>query len=129
MTEITDRFYTEANAPSGPSLKLLKLHRRVFLSFVVWLIANTVALGGGSAKPVWLVSNGFHTSLAFRARDLPFARQITGDRQADILLIGWGARDFYEGKVDPWTLTKAIFGIGGSILHVVPVRGPIWKRF
>ena len=108
---------------------LFKSHSEFCLAIVIWILASLPALGEELLKPVWLVSNGFHTSLGFRTRDLPFAKEISGDPEAHVILIGWGARDFYEGEVNPWTVVEAICGIGGSILHVVPVRGPISKRF
>jgi uncharacterized protein (TIGR02117 family) len=97
------------------------------LALAIW--AAAAAAARETAKPVWLVSNGFHTSLAVRAKDLPEARNIAGDARADLVLIGWGAGDWYRGRTNAWTLVKAICGIGPSILHVVPVRGAITGRF
>jgi len=108
---------------------VFEFHAHVCVAVAIWIIAHATALAVGSAKPVWIVSNGFHTSFGFRTRDLPFARRITGDPQPPFVLIGWGATDFYEGKTNPWTLVEALFGSGGSILHVVPVRGAISDRF
>jgi hypothetical protein len=99
------------------------------LSLTLLLWAAATALARETAKPVWVVSNGFHTSLAVRVRDLPFAREIVGDRRADAVLIGWGAEDYYRGKVKPWTFCKALCGASPSLLHVVPVRGPVADRF
>ena len=93
-----------------------------------------LALGGHVAaaeetRPVWLVSNGFHTSLALRARDVPFRREIIGDPRADALLIGWGEADFYQGRVNAWTFGKSIFWPCPSVLHIVPLRGAVAARF
>ena len=87
--------------------------------------------------PVWLVSNGFHTSLGFRVADAPAAREYLGlkagvshGRQGgmETFLVGWGATDFYRGRVDVISFGKALAG-SGSLLHVVPVRGEIRARF
>lgn len=93
------------------------------LVYILWLIVATAKAGGETTRPVWLVSNGFHSSLGFRAADFPNAKNLTGDSQPDILLIGWGATRFYEGHNDPISLFRAIFGLDSSALHVVPVRG------
>ena len=78
--------------------------------------------------PVWVVSNGFHTSLALRAADLPLAKEVFGSGQADVVLLGWGARDIYRGYNNPWTVCEAVFG-GPSLLHVIPIRGTVRSRF
>lgn len=80
-------------------------------------------------KPVWLLSNGLHTSLAVRARDVPFRQEIAGPSRADTLLIGWGAADFYRGNVTLCTVLRATLTPSPSVLHIVPVRGPLARRF
>jgi hypothetical protein len=45
---------------------------------------------------VWLVSNGFHSSLAFRASDVPELAKLTAERRPSYVLIGWGEADFYR---------------------------------
>jgi hypothetical protein len=91
-------------------------------------LALSIASLSGAEKPVWVVSNGFHTSLGVRTADFPLAGQMEGTRGSDELLIGWGAHDFYQGVANPWTLLEAILP-NRSVLHVVPVRGPIARRF
>ncbi len=104
------------------------LFRSVFLS--AWLSAIGAAPASqGSARPLWIVSNGFHTSLAIRGRDFPDAPQIPQATAADELVIGWGATHFYAGNADPVTLFQAAFGLDTSALHVVPVRGTLMARF
>jgi len=98
---------------------------RLVALLCIWETATAVA----REKPVWLVSNGFHTSLAVRTEDLPFAGEVIGDPRADSVLIGWGAADFYRGKVNLWTILKAVCGADSSLLHVVPVRGAVAARF
>lgn len=92
-----------------------------------------VALGMNRAavaadKPVWLLGNDFHTSIVLRARDVPFRREITECRDADELAIGWGASADYRGPSTPWTVLQAMFP-GRGALHIVPIRGPITRRF
>jgi hypothetical protein len=102
---------------------------RFFITFSLLIICALSAEGREATAPVWLVSNGLHTSAGLRVRDLPMAREITSDRRADILLIGWGAHDYYRANINPWTVAKALFGRTGSLLHVVPIRGRIQDRF
>ncbi|HEX8312735.1 MAG TPA: DUF2459 domain-containing protein [Chthoniobacteraceae bacterium] len=78
-----------------------------------------------AAEPVWVVSNGFHTSLGFRARDVPQLAVLTPDRHADYVLIGWGDADFYRYPATAWLLIKAVCWPTPGALHVVPVRGPL----
>ncbi len=103
----------------------------IFIFALHGLLGEHCAAGGvsESTRSVWLVSNGFHSSLAFRARDFPEARTLTGDPRPDYLVIGWGAARFYQGRADPITLARAIFGCDSTALHVVPVRGPLARRF
>lgn len=98
------------------------------LSILVWPFLILAASLHGAEKPVWLASNGFHTSIGLRTVDLPFARQIGGGRGEDKLLIGWGASEFYQGDANCATLLWSFFP-GPSALHVVPIHGPIAGRF
>jgi len=92
---------------------------------------QSAALGrcAPTSQPVWLISNGLHTSFVFRVADLPFASEIRADPRADKLIIGWGAADVYRSNVNPWTLCKAVLGAGESLLHIVSLRGSIAGRF
>jgi hypothetical protein len=79
-------------------------------------------------QPVWLLGNDFHTSLVFRTRDVPYWRDISGDPHADELAIGFGASADYRGPSTPLTIFLAIFP-NRAALHVVPIRGPVTRRF
>lgn len=81
--------------------------------------------------PVWLVGNGFHSSIAVRVSDLPRSwRTLTEDPRAEHVLIGWGNARFYRSKRPGFLATcVAILGVSPSALHVVPVRGPVARRF
>ena len=79
-------------------------------------------------KPVWLLGNDFHTSLVLRARDVPFRREITGSSDADELAFGWGASADYRGPSIACTVLRAIIP-GPAAIHVVPIHGPITRRF
>ncbi len=84
-----------------------------------------------AAEPVWLVSNGFHTSIAVRRDQVPgeLAR-LVDDPAAEYLLIGWGAAIYYTArKVTPVIFCRATFFPTASALHIVPVRGALAKRF
>ena len=95
----------------------------------IWMtivIQNPARAAG--EKPVWLVGNDFHTSIVLRARDVPFREEITEDKEADYLAFGFGASADYRGPSTPLTVMQAIFPNRGA-LHVVPVRGPLTRRF
>ena len=100
-----------------------------FLALVAWCAAGAPLAAAESTHPVWLVSNGFHSSLAVRAGDFPGARQLTGDPRAGHLLIGWGGAEFYRGRTDLWTICRSIGWPTRSALHVVPIRGAVVRRF
>jgi uncharacterized protein (TIGR02117 family) len=83
------------------------------------------------AEHVWLVSNGFHTSVGFRARDLTKdVRALSADPDAEHLLFGWGAAIYYTApKVTPIVFCRATFLPTASAVHVVPVRESFARRF
>jgi hypothetical protein len=97
--------------------------------FLLLLMTAALLEAREPTAPVWLVSNGLHTSAGLRVQDLPMAREILDDRRADLALIGWGAHDYYRAHINPWSIAKAIFGHSGSLLHVVPIHGRIQNRF
>lgn len=80
-------------------------------------------------RPLWLVSNGFHSAIGMRSRDAgPELRALAPD--APWLLVGWGNSGFFLGRES---------GLGAmlrhgllperSVLHVVPVERPFAERF
>ena len=85
-------------------------------------------LAESADEPVWLLGNNFHTSIVLRARDVPYRDEIAGDRQADELAIGWGAKEYYRKGASFWNLVQALVPLPGAI-QVIPVRGPITRRF
>jgi hypothetical protein len=97
---------------------------------VVLCVALVVAVRAGAEErvPIWLLGNDFHTSLVFRARDVPYRAEITGSRDADEIAIGFGASADYRGPSTPLTIMQAIFPNPGA-LHVVPIHGSITRRF
>jgi uncharacterized protein (TIGR02117 family) len=101
--------------------------RSLFLA-TVWLLIALASAQAEETRPVWLVSNGFHTSLGVRTRDVPEWRGLSPDAKADVLLIGWGASSVYHGKLTSWRLGAAAIS-AKSVLHVVGVRGLPARRF
>jgi len=94
-------------------------------------IALLAFVVSSSAEPVWLISNGFHTSLALRRSAAPpqLAKMAAAAR-ADHVLIGWGAAIYYTTpRVTPLTFCRATLLPTASALHVVPVRGSLRARF
>ena len=99
----------------------------LLILLIAW-VAIAIDASGEDAKPVWLMGNNFHTSLVFRAKDVPFCHEISGAPEADELAIGWGAEKDYRGPSNLWTIIQAIFPNRGA-LHVVPIHGLITRRF
>jgi hypothetical protein len=99
--------------------------RPFLLCATAFLLALLFPQQRAVAEPVWVVSNGFHTSLGFRARDVPQLAALTPERRADYVLIGWGDADFYRFPAMPWRLVKAVCWPTPGALHIVPVRGPL----
>src|SRR5580700_6976225 len=100
------------------------------LIVAILLLGSGVALAGNSDrgdKPIWLLGNDFHTSIAFRARDVPFRNEVAPGN-ADELVIGWGASGYYRGPASTWKMIRAIFP-GPSVIHVVPASGPLTRVF
>lgn len=108
------------------------------------LLLCCILLIGGCARPpalplvglrkpsrterVWLVSNGFHTSIAIRAEDAPAGYRAM-DLKARYFVIGWGGRDLYMmGRVMPWQWITSTILPTASALHVIPIRGTILEE-
>jgi hypothetical protein len=102
--------------------------RMRFLLVLLCLVAIASARTADAEKPVWLLGDNFHTSMAFRARDVPFRKDFLDGAQADEIIIGFGAGKDYMGPSSLWTILQAIFPNRG-VLHVVPVTGPILRKF
>ena len=83
------------------------------------------------ARPVWLVSNGFHTAIGLRTRDAgPELRALAPNADAPWLLIGWGNSAFFLGNESGlWALVRHGLLPARSALHVVPVERPFARRF
>lgn len=77
---------------------------------------------------IWLVSNGFHTSIAMRAEDAP-AELRAFDPKARFFVIGWGGREFYMGRITrPWDYVLCTVLPTASTLHIIPVRTTLLKE-
>jgi uncharacterized protein (TIGR02117 family) len=72
---------------------------------------------------VWLVSNGWHTSVALRRQDATKELQAFAP-SAKYLVIGWGGADFYMWRQmnSPIRRIRAMFLPTASALHVIPVQ-------
>jgi uncharacterized protein (TIGR02117 family) len=116
---------------------------RVFLC----LLALATLLAGGCSSPqkkdaraqrksaqkppakMWLVSNGWHTSIALRAEDATCELRAFAP-SAKYLVIGWGGADFYMWRQmnNPLRRVRAMFLPTTSALHVIPVNTSIVKE-
>lgn len=93
------------------------------------LSAGSATHAAPGDRPVWLLANGFHTSLVLRTRDVPYWRQISGPARSDALAFGWGASDSYWH--DSFSVLSVLAAIppNRAALHVVPIRGSLARRF
>lgn len=84
------------------------------------------------AKPVWLVSHGWHVGLVLRGADVSTE---VWPESADVgpftfLDVGWGDGDFYPAARGTTALAlKAAFFSGSSVLHVVGFNEPVPVAF
>lgn len=72
---------------------------------------------------VWLVSNGWHTSVALRTTDATAELRAFAPN-SKYLVIGWGGADFYmwRNMNNPLKRVRAMFLPTASALHVIPVK-------
>ena len=113
------------------NLAFLRSCRAMSRLFLIGLWITLISAAGARGAQVWLVSNGFHTSIGVRGRDLPRdVRALSGDARADHFLFGWGAAVYYTApEVTPVVFCRATFLPTSSAVHVVPVRGSLARRF
>ena len=107
----------------------MRLSPRWFLLFLLFLRgASSNAAPGPPRIPVWLLANTFHSSIVLRARDVPFAGEISGSPHPAKIAFGFGACADYIGPSTAWTIFQAIFPNKAAI-HVVPIADSIGERF
>lgn len=92
------------------------------------MLASLLMQRSAAAETVWVVGNGFHSSLGLRAGDLP-GWNFRGAHGVDHVLVGWGDAQWYRGQVTAGTFCSAVFWPTPSVLHVVPVRGGFAQRY
>jgi len=79
---------------------------------------------------VWLVSNGWHTSVAIRTKDATKELQAFAPK-SQYLVIGWGGADFYMWRQMDSFLRRlrATFLPTASALHVIPANTSLVQAF
>lgn len=79
---------------------------------------------------VWLVSNGWHTSVAIRTKDATKELQAFAPK-SQYLVIGWGGADFYMWRqMDSFVRRlRATFLPTASALHVIPADTSLVQAF
>ncbi|CAL1240063.1 DUF2459 domain-containing protein [Candidatus Methylocalor cossyra] len=83
--------------------------------------------GQEPARPVWVVTSGWHTGLAVRRSDIPagLLPESADFPGATYLEIGWGDRDYYQAREPDLSLTlDAGLLPGPSVLLVAGLKGP-----
>lgn len=87
---------------------------------------------GHPAVAIYLVAHERHTGIAVPRGEIPAglwpeSRDFPG---ADYLEVGWGDRDYYQGRDQGvWGTFRAAFLPTASALHVAGVRGPVARYF
>ncbi|MDH3315212.1 MAG: DUF2459 domain-containing protein [Betaproteobacteria bacterium] len=95
-------------------------------------VASGPSASGNPAVAIYLVAHERHTGLVIPRADIPAglwpeSRDFPG---ADYLEVGWGDRDYYQGRDQGlWGTLKAALWPTSSVLHVVGVRGPVARYF
>jgi|GEM_PF-378867 len=76
-------------------------------------------------EKIWMVSNGFHTSVAIQARHAELLLQKKYPK-AHFFVIGWGGRSMYTApELRLWHVLHAILIPSPAALHVIPVEGDL----
>jgi uncharacterized protein (TIGR02117 family) len=107
---------------------------KLIAGFGAFCFACQCALAGvDSAATIYVLSNGWHTSIGLPASDLhgsalgEIAAQFP---RAACLVFGWGEEEYYRApKVTSGMTLKAIFLANPAALHVIGVRGRIERFF
>jgi hypothetical protein len=103
------------------------LKRFGFLCLVVHLVgAGSLASGANDPRPVWVLSNGFHSAFAFRTESAPpSVRAVGRKRKAGWMMVGWGDKQFFMAKKgNPWVTIQAVCWPTPSALHLIPLPSP-----
>jgi uncharacterized protein (TIGR02117 family) len=97
---------------------------RLCLALICALLTVARVDAASSERQIWVLSNGFHSAVALRTKDVsPLIRGTIDDKRAQWVLVGWGDRDFFMAdKASVWTVIKAVCWPTPSALHVVPLR-------
>ena len=91
--------------------------------------ASFSAVGSMATQKVWIVSNGWHTSVALRAKDTPAEFRRLDDK-ARFFVVGWGGRDVYMWRnFMPWQAVTSVFLPTASAMHVIPVRTTLQMEY
>ncbi|PSQ90883.1 MAG: DUF2459 domain-containing protein [Bacteroidetes bacterium QH_2_63_10] len=85
-----------------------------------------------STSAVYVVRHGWHAGVAVRRADIPDGQWPVLDDvpNARYLEVGWGEARYYPGESrGVWGMLRAGLWPTGSVLHVVPIDGPVRSRF
>ena len=116
-------------------MALLRLALLVATVLVVCACAepqNTSSPSCNSTVAIYVVAHDMHTGLVLPRADVPAGLwpESQDFPQADYLEVGWGERDYYQGRDQGLRGTlKAVLWPTPSVLHVVGVRGPVGRYF
>ena len=117
---------------SGAAALLALLLYALVLGTHCHLPRQTMAPTDDSTGTVYVVRHGWHAGIALRRADIP---ETWGSMRRDFptarfLEVGWGETRYYPGHTRGlWGVLRAGLWPTGSVLHVVPVPGPIEATF
>lgn len=118
----------------------MALPRLVLLAAIVLVVcacaepqvASRPPPSGNPAVSIYVVAHERHTGLVLPRADIPAGLwpESRDFPRADYLEVGWGERDYYQGRDQGlWGTLKAALWPTPSVLHVVGVRGSVARYF
>lgn len=95
-------------------------------------VARAPSENGNPAVAIYLVAHEGHTGIVVPRASIPAGLwpESQDFPKADYLEVGWGDRDYYQGRDQGvWGTLRAALWPTPSVLHVVGVRGPVARYF
>lgn len=85
-----------------------------------------------STSAIYVVQHGWHAGIGIRRTHVPDSRWPVLEAYPDAryLEVGWGEARYYPGQSrGAWGVLRAGAWPTGSVVHVVPIDGPVPERF
>lgn len=118
--------------------RLRRLTRLLGMATAAWLAvsapvaSSSLTDGGEAARTVYVVSNGWHTSIALAREDLPPGRvpEAADFPEAPFLEFSWGDREYYPTPQPSFAMAlDAAMLPSPAVMHLVGLHGPPQQSF